>query len=161
MDIKQIQTLLQALGCSPGAIDGIWGAQSQAALDAAVAKFATTTHSNSFWDGIKHFDRSEYRCPCGKCNGFPTEPQEKLVRLHDQIRAHFGTPAHVTSGVRCQAHNDELSGSAKNSKHLTGAAVDFWVEGVSGAVLDAYVGSFPEIKYHYRINGGNTVHMNI
>lgn len=160
MNIKQIQTLLKSLGCDPGAIDGIWGAKSQAALDMAVAKYATTTKNESFWDDIKWFDRSEYRCPCGKCNGFPAEPQEKLVRLHDQIREHFGRPAHITSGVRCQAHNDELPNSAKNSKHLFGAAVDFYVEGVTGSLLDAYVGTRPWITYHYII-GGNTVHMNI
>ena len=160
MDIKQIQMLLKALDCDPGAIDGIWGKQSQSALDEAVAKFATATQTKTFWDDIKYFDRNEYRCPCGKCNGFPAEPQERLVRLHDQIRAHFGRPARIASGVRCQQHNDELPNSAKTSKHLSGAAVDFWVEGVSGAMLDAYVGTFPEIKYHYII-GGNTVHMNI
>lgn len=167
MDIKQIQTLLKSLDCDPGAIDGIWGAKSQAALDKALRNYVTNTTEKpqknvaTFWDDIKYFDRSEFRCPCGNCSGFPAEQQERLVRILDQIRAHFGKPAHITSGVRCQQHNDELPNSAKNSKHLFGAAADFWVEGVSGAVLDAYVGSFPEIKYHYRINGKDTIHINI
>ena len=62
-----------------------------------------------------------------------TSPKQRHHRVADRVRAHFGTPATVSSGVRCQAHNDELPGSSKNSYHVKGKAMDFCVRGVSGA----------------------------
>ena len=88
------------------------------------------------------------------------EPEETLVRLADKVRDHFGAPLIVSSGVRCQAHNDELPGSAKNSYHLRGKAADFRVRGISGAKLLAYVKTLP-IHYAYQINGSDFVHMDV
>ena len=113
-----------------------------------------------FWKDIRYFTRAEFRCPCGKCGGFPVEPSEALVKLADRVRAHFDAPATVSSGVRCQAHNDELPGSAKNSYHLRGKAMDFCVRGVPGAKLLAYVKTLP-IHYAYQINGSDFVHMDV
>lgn len=113
-----------------------------------------------FWKDIRYFTRAEFRCPCGKCGGFPVEPDENIVRLLDKVREHFGAPAIVSSGVRCQAHNDGLPGSAKNSYHLRGKAVDFCVRGVSGATLLAYVKQLP-VHYAYQINGSDFVHMDV
>lgn len=64
-----------------------------------------------------------------------TSPKQRHHRVADRVRAHFGTPATVSSGVRCHAHNDELPGSTKNSYHVKGKAMDFCVRGVSGAKL--------------------------
>ena len=118
--------------------------------------------TGTWWDDIKYFRRSDpyIGCPCGKCGGFPVEPDENLVRLADKVREHFGAPATVSSGVRCQAHNDELPGSAKNSYHLRGKAMDFCVQGVSGAKLLAYVKTLP-VHYAYQINGSDFVHMDV
>ena len=98
-------------------------------------------------------------CGTGRCGGFPAEPAEALVRLADRVREHFGAPAVVSSGVRCQAHNDELSGSVKNSRHLQGKAMDFCVRGVSGEALLAYVKTLP-VRYAYRIDN-SFVHMDV
>ena len=116
--------------------------------------------AQDWWQDIRYFTRAEFRCPCGKCGGFPVEPDENLVRLADKVRDHFGAPVMVSSGVRCQAHNDELPGSAKNSYHLRGKAADFCVHGVSGAKLLAYVKTLP-IHYAYQINGSDFVHMDV
>ena len=116
--------------------------------------------AGTFWDEIRYFKREEFRCPCPRCGGFPVEPDETLVRLADRVREHFGTPANVSSGVRCQAHNDELSGSAKNSYHLRGKAMDFSVRGVSGAKLLAYVKT-QQVHYAYQISGSDYVHMDV
>ena len=113
-----------------------------------------------WWKDIRYFRRAEFRCPCGKCGGFPVEPSENLVRLADKVREHFGAPATVSSGVRCQAHNDELPGSAKNSYHVRGKAVDFCVRGISGAKLLAYVKQLP-VHYAYQINGSDFIHMDV
>ena len=42
INITQVQSLLQALGHSPGDIDGVWGNQSQAAMDAACAEYGVS-----------------------------------------------------------------------------------------------------------------------
>ena len=148
--------------------DGSPGPLTQAALLDAVsagrfrAEDAPTPEetTGTFWDEIRYFKREEFRCPCPRCGGFPVEPDETLVRLADRVRAHFGAPANVSSGVRCQAHNDELSGSAKNSYHLRGKAMDFCVRGVSGAKLLAYVKT-QHVHYAYQISGSDYVHMDV
>lgn len=199
MTLEQKQCLLRYLGYYTGAIDGVWGEQSQRATidfqrsymeqedvdgifgaatekrilevvatgEKPVVQDNLTTDSSvnadtapGFWKDIRYFTRLEFRCPCGKCGGFPVEPDETLVRLADQVREHFGAPVIVSSGVRCQAHNDELPGSAKNSYHVKGKAMDFCVRGVSGAELLAYVKTLP-IHYAYQIKGTDFVHMDV
>lgn len=150
------------------ASDGSPGPLTQAALLDAVesGRFRVDDaktidgSTGTWWDSIRYFTREEFRCPCPRCGGFPVEPDETLVRLADRVREHFGAPANVSSGVRCQAHNDELSGSAKNSYHLRGKAMDFCVRGVSGAKLLAYVKT-QQVHYAYQISGSDYVHMDV
>ena len=190
MDTRQIQALLVYLGYDPGEVDGLSGKNTRRAvlafqaqegleqdgspgpltqerlLDAVAngrfredAKMPEES-TGTWWDEIQYFSREEFRCPCGRCGGFPVEPDETLVRLADRVREHFGEPATVSSGVRCQAHNDELSGSAKNSYHLRGKAMDFAVRGVSGSKLLAYVKT-QQVHYAYQISGADYVHMDV
>ena len=147
-------------------VDGIFGAETEKRIleviatgeMPAVAENATT--APGWWKYIRYFRRSEFRCPCGKCGGFPAEPSEALVKLADMVRAHFDAPATVSSGVRCQAHTDELPGSAKNSYHVRGKAMDFCIQGVPGTKLLAYVKTLP-VHYAYQINGSDFVHMDV
>ena len=136
MTLTQKQCLLRYLDYYRGDIDGIWGRQSRQAtidfqrayMDSADGNFncatearilevitAGETPKDNWWQDIRYFQRAEFRCPCGRCGGFPAEPSEALVKLADRVRAHFDAPATVSSGVRCQAHNDELPNSAPNS----------------------------------------------
>lgn len=157
MSKEKSQLLLAYLGYYDGAIDGIWGDGSREAtrkfqidyggLDAdgvvstqtknalrhavfyGMPEKKVESESSSFWDEIKHFKRSEFACKCGKyCNGFPVEPDEKLVRFLDGLREHFGVPVTITSGVRCKQHNANVSGS--RSQHMLGNAADIKVRGV-------------------------------
>lgn len=186
MTLKQKQCLLAYLGFYTGPLDGIWGPQSRLAtvnfqkayMDTADGVFEDAmekrilevisvgeqqkeiTTPESWWTDIRYFTRAEFRCPCGKCGGFPAEPSETLVHLADQVRAHFGAPATVSSGVRCQAHNDELPGSVPNSRHIRGKAMDFCVRGVPGGTLLAYVKTLP-IRYAYQISNSDFVHMDV
>ena len=188
MTMAQKQCLLRYCGFYAGAIDGLWGEQSQRAtidfqrsyMDTVDGIFGPETEKRilevvtrgekpiadkmsatvNWWKDIHYFTRAEFRCPCGKCGGFPVEPEETLVRLADKVRAHFDAPATVSSGVRCQAHNDELPGSAKNSYHVRGKAMDFCIRGVPGAKLLAYVNTLP-VHYAYQINGSDFVHMDV
>ena len=168
--IKQMQRLLAAIGYSPGDIDGIWGNLSKAALDAAckahgvgkgsnVSTNVPEINSGDFWKDIKYFSRNEFRCPCGKCNGFPAEPVEKLIRIADKVRIACGAPAHVSSGVRCFEHNAEVGGVA-TSRHLKGWAMDFCVDGKTATELDAIVGAQIGVAYHYKIDD-RFVHMDV
>lgn len=65
-----------------------------------------------------------FYCQCG-CH---TLPKESIMLLTDKIRQLFGSPLVVTSGARCQKHQDELIAQglskAKHSRHITGDAVD-------------------------------------
>ena len=189
MTHKQRQSLLLFLGYNPGTPDNIWGDRSRRAMEAfqrdhglpvtgtgnpitdeallkAVSEWepekSQTPGSGSWWDEIEYFDRSEFKCTCGGrgCNGYPAEPRERLVRNADMARKHFDRPAIVSSGVRCQLRNSELPGSADNSLHLTGRAMDFGIPGVSSATLLAYVRTLPEVHEAYAIDD-SYVHMGV
>ena len=148
------------------AVDGIFGAATEQRILEVIATGEKPKDSVNvdtvpgFWKDIRYFTRAEFRCPCPRCGGFPVEPEEKLVRLADQVREHFGAPVIVSSGVRCQSHNDELDGSVKNSYHLRGKAMDFCVRGVPGATLLAYVKTLP-VHYAYQIGNSDFVHMDV
>jgi hypothetical protein len=184
MTNKQKQHLLAFLGLYKGDIDGIWGPKSEQAIKdfeelynrsgddddllTAVYNWVPDATDNnvgstgSFWDECPNFTREEFRCTCGGrgCNGFPAEPRERLVRNAQACRAHFGKAAHVSSGVRCQLRNSELPGSAANSLHLSGRAMDFCIQGVSANKLLAYVKTLPDVDEAYAINR-RYVHMGV
>ncbi|MDY4509178.1 MAG: D-Ala-D-Ala carboxypeptidase family metallohydrolase [Candidatus Faecousia sp.] len=164
---SQLATIdFQRAYMEPTAVDGIFGAATEKRILEVIATGEEPRESvkvdtaPGFWKDIRYFTRAEFRCPCGKCGGFPVEPDETLVRLADQVREHFGAPATVSSGVRCQAHNDELPNSVPNSYHVKGKAMDFCVRGVSGAKLLAYVKTLP-VHYAYQINRSDFVHMDV
>lgn len=132
-------------------VDGVVGPETEKALRGAVAgtmeplpdyqpSDTGTTEPNTsgqppdtgtFWDDIKYFKRDEFRCPCGKCGGFPVEPKESLVRTVNRIREVLGVPVIIVppdghsggSGVRCADYNAEIGG-VSNSMHLGGGAAD-------------------------------------
>lgn len=171
------QCLLRYLGYAPGAVDGIWGERSEAALarfrkaqglpqgenpEAALLEAVAQgrfCREADFWQGIRHFQRAEYRCPCGACGGFPAEPDEILVQVEDRLREILGVPIINTSGVRCREHNRAVGG-VETSLHLTGKAVDFYAPGKSARELLALAQAQPEIVYAYAIDG-SAVHMNV
>ena len=146
--------------------DGSPGPLTQAALLDAVAKGRFREESDrtpeettgTFWDEIRYFKREEkgIACPCGRCGGFPVEPTERLMRTADSIRDELG-PMIPSSTVRCQAHNDELQGSAKNSRHIYGKAMDFNCPKSSQAQIEACLSrkkTAGEIRYWYRMSSG-------
>lgn len=117
--------------------------------------------TGTFWDEIKYFEKSEFKCRCGGkyCNGYPAEPQEKLVRLLDKVRDHFGKPITISSGVRCKQHNANVGG-VSNSRHLTFRAVDFCVSGLPASLVLPYVQSLSGVRYAYAIDS-SYIHMDI
>ena len=188
MTVKQIQNLLQYLGYYNGIPDGDFGPltrqavtdfqrafgltedgdpgpETQKALTHAVAYGMPTREepepTADWWDEIEFFDREEFRCQCGGkyCDGYPAEPQEKMVRIADAARKHFKRPASVVSGLRCETWN-EIQGGVWNSQHRYGEACDLHIPGVTGAQLLAFLDTQP-IRYAYIINDTNNVHFDI
>lgn len=195
MTVKQQQCLLTYLGYAPGGIDGIDGPRTQEALasfradygvgaEGLVGAVAGTVAKLEKPDsgtkpaqtgkglyGSKYFTREEFRCPCGKCGGFPVEPQKELVLAMDDMREAFGSAVIVVppdghsggSGVRCAAYNATLSGSVSNSRHLQGKAADFTAPGVPAATIEAYLTKIKNngtIRYWYKITAGS-YHMDV
>ena len=170
MTVKQKQCLLCYLGYYDGGIDGIRGSKT-AAAEAAFGKdhgdfspeslLAAVTRPEDFWQQIPNFRREEFRCKCGGkyCNGYPVEMKEKVVRLADGARAHFGAEGTVISGIRCEVHNANEGGVA-NSRHKSGKAIDLRIKGVTADSLLAYVKKQPGVRYAYKINSTN-VHFDI
>ena len=189
MTNKQKQHLLAYLGYYSGEVDGVWGTLSKSATlkfqqaygltddglfgsttekkiravigsgEAPAVNPDAVDNSTDWWDGIKYFKREEFACRCGRCGGFPAEPQKKLITTADRVRQILGAPATVSSGVRCTAHNASVGGVV-NSRHLKGKAMDFSVRGKTARQVLAVVQEQPEIRYAYAIDG-SWVHMDI
>lgn len=149
--------------------DGSSGPLTQAALLEAVAcgrcRQAQASGAQTvpeWWADIRYFKRTDsgIACPCGRCGGFPVEPTERLMRLADRVREAAGAPMCPSSTVRCQAHNDELSGSVPNSRHLNGKAMDFCIRGCGADRALALVRQQPEVRYAYAIDN-RYVHMDV
>ena len=114
--------------------------------------------TGTFWDRIKYFKPEEpnIRCPCPRCVGKQEDPTEALMKMADSIREELG-PMVPSSVRRCQAHNDELSGSAKNSRHIIGKAMDFNCPKSTPAQIESCLTrrkKAGEIRYWYRMSSG-------
>lgn len=173
--IQWIQKVVTLHNPTPLEIDGLAGKYTMAATvryqkdvgltpDGIAGNLTRTTIEKNteeeFWKEIRYFVKPEFACKCGSefCDGFPAEPDRKLVRLLDELRHYYGEPVTISSGVRCERHNANVGG-VSNSRHLSGKAVDFSVRGKKAAKVLEYVKYIP-IRYAYAIDE-NYVHMDI
>ena len=74
----------------------------------------------------KHFNLSEFACPC--CNGVMLHPK-LLVKLIE-LRKILEGPVYITSGYRCSKYNHQIGGVA-NSYHRIGLATDIKVKDIN------------------------------
>ena len=186
MTMKQKQALLAYLGYYDGPLDGLWGEKSQKATEAFQWDYQLTVDgifgaetekrileviatgeepvddkmsaTDDWWDEIQYFtpDEPNICCPCPRCVGKREYPTEALMTIADSIREELG-PMVPSSVRRCQAHNDELSGSAKNSRHIIGKAMDFNCPKSTPAQIEACLTrrkNAGEIRYWYRMSSG-------
>lgn len=72
-------------------------------------------------DLSKNFSKSEFLCPCGKCDGGTMSPA--FIAKLQSLREKSGVGMTVISGFRCPAHNKK-EGGATASLHLEGRACD-------------------------------------
>ena len=148
--------------------DGVWGPQTDDAIREHIyaGEDIEVPATGDWWDGIRYWTREEFRCRCGEhhapyCNGFPVEPDRTLVELVDDIRHELGVPCIRSSGIRCEQHNADQPGSAPDSRHLTGKALDFMIQGVSASAMLAAAQADPRCRYAYIIGNGPYVHVDV
>ena len=170
MTVIQKQCLLCYLGYYAGKIDGIWGPQSQAAMEKFCSAYGVkecwedalrkAVAEDNWWQHIRYFTPDEFACKCGKhCNGYPSAMHRQPVELADSARTYFRQPGIVISGLRCQTHNASVGG-VSNSRHMQGKAVDLQIRGISARELLNYIVKQPGVRYAYAINDTN-VHFDV
>lgn len=130
----------------PQWVDGVYGVQTDNAL-----RTAYNVHKN-----CKNFVTKEFMCECGGrfCGGYPDFMKPSILKHIQTIRDHYGVPIDITSGLRCKEYNAELNGSAENSGHLKGLAVDFYQRGVTDTLGNrkssiSYIRNLPNHKFSY------------
>lgn len=96
-----------------------------------------------------YFNKEEFKCKCGKCDGYGKGIAKSLVITLNFIRAYYGKPITIHSGYRCKAYNDSLIGSSPTSKHIQGLAVDFWFDGCNKAETINHIKKTPYYNYSY------------
>lgn len=138
-------------------VDGIAGTATFRALNSGVTGNGSSAH----------FAKSEFRCPCGKCGGYPAGvTSAKLLTILEGLRSHYGKPITITSGQRCASYNTRVGGIS-NSTHKTGKAADFYIPGI----CDTSAGRSQVRDYAYKLGAsysycntsgmGNAVHVNV
>lgn len=82
-----------------------------------------------------HFVSSDFDCKCDDRECVTTELDENLPKCLDQLWEAVG-PLKITSGFRCQKHNQSVGGSP-TSQHLLGRAADVKSErGMLGIAIE-------------------------
>ena len=104
----------------------------------------------------KNFKPEEFKCECGGryCTGYPSYMKQVELKNLQAIRDHYKKPMTVTCGLRCRTYNDKLEGSIINSKHLTGYACDFNMDGVTESISQRkaaikWIKKLPNHNYTY------------
>lgn len=110
-------------------------------------------HLHNVWKVCTHFKPEEFKCTCGHCTGYPTQMRVDELRHIERIRTHYNKPMVITSALRCDYQNKKVGG-VKNSGHLFGRAVDFYMSGVTDTKANrksaiAYIKKLPNHKYTY------------
>ena len=152
-------------------VDGFGGTETDKALCHSVAygmpakkidKSEKEDITGTFWDEIEYFTRDEFKCKCGGkyCKGYPHEPDERMVRIVNQLRKNLGVPITIVSGLRCRTWN-AIQGGVSNSQHMYGEAADIYAEGVSQSRVEAELDKIGGVRYHYAIKGSSNVHFDV
>lgn len=154
-------------------VDGFGGTETDKALKHAVAYGIPAKNSDetieegtektgTFWDEIEYFTRDEFKCKCGGkyCNGYPSEPDERMVRTVNQLRKNLGVPITIVSGLRCKTWN-AIKGGVSNSQHMYGEAADIYAKGVSQPRVEAELDKIGGVRYHYAIKDSSNVHFDV
>ena len=101
----------------------------------AAYSMATEGDLSFLIDGkVSNFKAREFACHDGSDSVLI---DERLVRILQAAREHFGKPIKITSGYRTQAYNQKIGG-ASSSYHTKGRAADITAEGIDNKELAKY-----------------------
>lgn len=116
---------------------------------------------DSDWKYFKSFKKSEFKCKCkGKgCNGYPSKIHMRIVMLVQYIRNRIKAPYTLTSGLRCEYHNEKVGG-VKKSKHKIGGGADGRGEGKTADELMKIAKEVPFLNYTYQC-GSKEIHTDV
>lgn len=138
-------------------VDGVYGTNTDIAL----------RHVYNVKRWTKNFEPEEFKCECGGryCTGYPSWMKKVELQNLQKIRDHYGKPMLITCGLRCRPYNNSLRGSIPNSKHLSGYATDFYMQGVTDTLANrkrsiSWIRKLPNHNYTYG-NGINSNGVNV
>lgn len=76
----------------------------------------------------QHFSTAEFVCQCSNDSCIEQKVNINLILKLEKLRNDYNLPIKITSGYRCQKHQEALAASgketAKNSQHVLGNAAD-------------------------------------
>ena len=74
-------------------------------------------------DLSKNLSRSEFACKGTNCCGHSAPVHPELISALQALRDQLNLPLNITSGFRCNRHNESVGGAAR-SFHTLGMAAD-------------------------------------
>ena len=74
-------------------------------------------------DLSRNFSRSEFACKGTNCCGHSAPIQPELISALQALRDQLNLPLSITSGFRCNRHNESVGGATR-SFHTLGMAAD-------------------------------------
>ena len=98
-----------------------------------------------------HATRKEMACPC--CDKLPEQGfHSNLLSIFEWLRRKIGHPISITSGYRCDIHNENIGGSSL-SDHKWGWAIDIWpiMSGNRLTIINKVMTIMVNCPYPYRI----------
>lgn len=173
LNVKTRQTYLKELGFYSGKADGLEGPKTKDAYLKLQKKYFTKK-SRKDVDGkygnntdillrnaykckdLKYFELEEFRCSCSSyCTGYPGVLNTDLLNGLEKTRKYFGKAFYLTSGMRCEKHNNSIPNSAKYSRHTYGyKAIDARVSGMTSLsnckkIINYWVKNVKNARYGY------------
>lgn len=147
-------------------VDGIAGTKTMAKLNGGSS--GSSGSGSGTWNGSSHFSKTEFKCKCGGryCNGYPATVNTKLINILESLRAYYGKPITITSGLRCARHNANVGG-VSNSAHKYGRAADIYIPGICSTaagrrqVVSKAYSLGAAYSYANTKGMGNVVHINV
>lgn len=97
-----------------------------------------------------NFAKTEFMCQCGGkyCDGYPADISDNLLQALELVRAKFGKPITITSGLRCEQHNRAVNGVG-TSKHMVGRAADFTFRNMNKQQVLNYLSGLRQYEFAY------------
>lgn len=78
----------------------------------------------------EYFKSGEFSCQCSNTDCVEQKISLSLISKLTELRKSYGSAIKITSGYRCQKHQEALAAggkeTAKNSQHVLGNACDIW-----------------------------------